>query len=431
MTPGDSLFVHGAEYLLGAAALEQARLTYRFIRENLEPLGGYRFTDNITRVGVLHTPTNTRLRVQSSNAKTAFGIVGTPIAVMDEPGAWEVIGGELMHDALQTAQGKPGSPLRIIYIGTLAPAKAGWWHDLVTGGSHGSAYVQLVQGRRDRWSSWREIMRCNPLARIDANTRRKLREERDAARRDTRLKARFLSYRLNLPTSDESELLLTVDDWLIATSRPVPEREGAPIVAVDLGGGRAFSAAVAGWKTGRLEAVAVAPGIPALDVQERRDNVPGGTYRRLNEAGVLEVAEGLHVQPPADLWKSVVARWGYPASLICDRFRLGELEDAVRGACPVEPRVSRWSEAAFDIRSLRRLVRDGPFAVAQDSQALIAASLAVCDVKNDDQGNTRLVKRTTNNTARDDVAAALCLLAGAFERASGAPVTESLGGALV
>ena len=56
-------------------------------------------------------------------------------------------------------------------------------------------------------------MRVNPLAKVDANTRRKLREERDAARRDTRLKARFLSYRMNVPTADESELLLSVDDF--------------------------------------------------------------------------------------------------------------------------------------------------------------------------------------------------------------------------
>ena len=71
----------------------------------------------------------------SSNAKTAFGIVGTPLLVADEPGAWETVGGELMHAAIQTAQGKPGSPLRVIYIGTLAPSTSGWWHDLIDGGN--------------------------------------------------------------------------------------------------------------------------------------------------------------------------------------------------------------------------------------------------------------------------------------------------------
>ena len=53
------------------------------------------------------------------------------------------------------------------------------------------------------------------------------------------------------------------------------------------------------------------------------------------------------------------------------------------------------------------------------SRSLLAASLAVAAVKNDDQGSTRLVKRDTNNTARDDVAAAFVLAAGLFERTSG------------
>ena len=50
--------------------------------------------------------------------------------------------------------------------------------------------------------------------------------------------------------------------------------------------------------------------------------------------------------------------------------------------------------------------------MAEDSRALLAASLSVALVKNDDQGNTRLAKRGSNNTARDDVAAALVLAAG-------------------
>ena len=89
--------------------------------------------------------------------------------------------------------------------------------------------------------------------------------------------------------------------------------------------------------------------------------------------------------------------------------------------CPVEARVSRWSEAAFDIRALRKLAGDGPLACAESSRPLLGASLAVASVKNDDQGNTRLAKRGSSNEARDDVAAALVLAAGAHERAMIAP----------
>ena len=345
-----------------------------------------------------------------------MGIVGCPLLVADEPGAWEVVGGELMHDAIQTAQGKPGSPLKAVYIGTLAPSKAGWWPNLVRDGSRGSTYVQALQADPAKWAVWREILRVNPLARVDAKFRAKLREELDAARADTRLKARFLSYRLNLPSADESEVLLTVDDWQRVCRREVGADEGRPLVALDLGGGRAWSAAVAVWRSGRVEALAVAPGIPELDEQERRDRVPRGTYQRLRDAGVL-IQDADRRVPRVETVLGLVLGIYKPERIVCDRFRLAELQDAMHGRVRIESRVSRWSEAAEDIRALRRIALDGPLSVTPRARPLFEASLAVAQVKNDDQGSFRLVKRDPkNNTARDDVAAALTLAAGAWSR---------------
>ena len=415
LDPADPLFRPGTESVLLAASIEQARITFRFARDELESRGGYRFLDSFTRCGITHRATNTRLRVIGSNGKTAMGLVNCPWAICDEPGAWEVNGGSLLHDAIQTAMGKPGSPLRAVYIGTLAPAVSGWWHTMIGDGTHGSTYVQALQGDAKKWESWQEIRRVNPLVAVSADFRRKLLEERDAARRDTRLKARFLSYRLNVPSGDESTMLLTGDDWDAICARPVAPREGRPIVGVDLGGGRAWSAAVALWRTGRVEALAVAPGIPSIDAQEKRDRVASGTYAVLVGLGTLRVAEGLRVQPPAQLVAAAREAWGELEQVICDRFRLAELQDAV-DACPVVPRVSRWSEAAFDIRSLRKLAKDGPLSCPESSHGLLAASLAVAMVKGDDQGNTRLTKRQANNEARDDVAAALVLAAGSYAR---------------
>ena len=421
LTPGDPLFEPGAEYLLGAASLEQARNAYRPLRAALEDSGEYRFIDSVTRLGITHVETNTKLRVLSSNAKTAFGIVGTPLAILDEPGSWEVSGGALMHDALATAQGKPESRLRLIFVGTLAPSTAGWWTDLVDGGSHGSTYVQALQGERSTWDTWATIRRANPLMARYPESRAKLIEERDAARSDSRLKARFLSYRLNIPATDESVTLLTVDDWDRQAARETPPAGGQPIVAVDLGAGRAFSAAVAIWRSGRAEALAVAPGIPDLAAQEKRDHVPAQTYSNLAAEGRLSVAEGLRVQPASALWDSVVEHWGAPVKVVCDRFRLGELQDAIKGAAPIEPRMTRWSESSEDIRALRKMALDGPLVVSQESRSIVSAALARATVLNDDAGNSRLQKHGSNNVARDDVAAALVLVAGAWERASSQP----------
>ena len=424
LTPGDALHVPAAEFLLCAASIEQARLCFRFIRADLEPTGHYTFTDASTRIGIRDKRDNTRLRILSSNGKTSMGIVGCPLLVADEPGSWETNGGQLMADAILTAQGKPGSPLRVIFIGTLAPSVSGWWHDLVDGGSRGSTYVQVLKGDPEKWDEWREIRRVNPLSAIDADFRKKLREELDAAHADTRLKARFQSYRLNLPSADESVVLLTVDDWKQVVDRPVEPRDGSPVVGIDLGGGRAWSAAVALYRTGRVEAIAVAPGIPSLEAQEKRDRVPAGMYRALHHFGALRVAEGLRVPPVAMLMDAVRERWGEPLFMVGDRFREDELRDASPDV-QLDARTTRWSEAAHDIRALRRMALDGPLSCDADSQQLLTASLAVATVKNDDSGNTRLVKKGTNNTARDDVAAALVLAAGAVDRHQPWAATET------
>ena len=419
LTPGDDLFHPGKEYLLCAASLEQARIIFRFIRAEIEPADPqkhYRWLDSTSKVGVTHVPTNTRLRAMSSNGKTAMGIVDCPLLVADEPGAWEVTGGELMADAIETSLGKPGSDMKVVYIGTLAPAEAGWWHDLIKGGSKDGVYVQALQGDPEKWDQWREIKRVNPLTAVSPSFRKRLLLERDAAHGDSRLKARFLSYRLNVPSVDDERMLVDAEDFTQMMRRQTPPREGQPIVAIDLGGGRAWSAATAIWENGRVECLALAPGIPDLAGQEKRDHVSKGLYQRLCDRGLLFVDEGLRQQRPIALWDAVTEAWGYPVLVLCDRFRLGELQDAIGNDAPVEPRVTQWSESSFDIRALRRGIGDGPFKVSEDSQPLMVASLAVAHVKSDDAGNVRLVKRGSNNTSRDDVAAAFTLASGAWER---------------
>ena len=418
LTPGDPLYVAGGEIVLFAGSIEQCRLTYRQALGFLEPrLGEYRLVDSATRVAITHKDSRTRLKAIGSNAKTSLGLVGTPIAVIDEPSALHTVGGTALWDSIRTAQGKVGSPLKAILTGTLAPADPGsWWPALVESGTRGSTWVGLLQGRADRWSHWREVLRVNPLARKYPETAAVLREERDAALADTRMAGAFKSFRLNLPAGDESTMLLSVDDWERVCARPVPERSGPPIIGIDLGAGRAWSAATAIWRTGRVECLAVAPGIPSLEAQERRDRAPWGTYRRLALGGSLRVAEGLRVQPPGELVRAIREAWGRPEVIISDRFRLAELQDCV-GSTPLVPRVSRWSESSLDIRALRKMTADGPLAVEEGSRGLLTASLSVAMVANDDAGNVRLQKRGSNNQARDDVAAALVLAAGALERA--------------
>ena len=416
LTPGSELFVSGAESHLVAGSLSQARRTlFSQLRHALSGKSSeYRFAESTSSVHAIHLATGTRVSCLAANPKTAQGIVNCPWLIADEPGAWEVAAGEAMYAAIRTAQGKPGSPLRVVFVGTLAPAVRGWWPELVRAGSRGSTHVTSLEGDPSKWRDRAELERVNPLMWAFPESRATLLEERDAAIADSRLKAQFLSFRLNYPSADESTVLLTVDDWQRIESRRVPPPVGRPVCGVDLGAGRAWSAAAAVWPNGRCEAFAVCPGIPDIAEQEKRDRQPAGTYQALVDSGRLRVAEGLRVPPPA-LLMDAVRQWGGRLA-ICDRFRLAELQDCVPQGVRVLPRVTRWSEAAQDVRALRKAARDGALAVVPESRPLLEASLSAATVRNDDQGNVRLEKRGHNNEARDDVAAALLLAAGALAR---------------
>ena len=50
-------------------------MVYGFVRAALEPTGEYRWIDSITRLGITHKESNTKLRIISSNGKTAMGLV--------------------------------------------------------------------------------------------------------------------------------------------------------------------------------------------------------------------------------------------------------------------------------------------------------------------------------------------------------------------
>lgn len=416
LTPGDALHVPGSESHIVAASVGQARRTvFKLLKQAVEEDPEFHVAESTNNCHVDHRASKTRISVLAANGRGAQGLVGVPFVFADEPGAWAVNDGQVQHEAIQGALSKPGCKLRVIYIGTLAPATGGWWHDLVHGGSDGSTHVTMLQADPDRWDHASEIRRVNPLMWRFPESRSALLEERDKARADTRLAAAFKSYRLNLPSGDEATTLLTVADWQNVCGRPVPEANGTPpVVGVDLGQSRAWSSAVAVWPTGRTEAVAVAPGVPTIAEQEKRDLVPAGTYQRLVDDGLLLVADGLEVPNPATLTEHIGIAWR-PRYVLCDFFRLKELRQCIPAGVRVLPRRPLWSHAAEDIRALRRLAKDGPLSCDPASRPLIQASLSVAKVENDQAGNTRLVK-SAKNRARDDVCAALLLAAGGVSR---------------
>ena len=147
LTPGDSLFVGvGKEVGLVSGSLRQARIVFGFVRQALEPLGGYTFRYSHIGMGCTHDSSGATLVVMTSRSKSMFGIVNMPILVLDEPGSLDVVGGGELWTAIRTSLGKPGSKLKIVITGTVSPAVPGdWWPKMVERGTGGRCMCKLFR----------------------------------------------------------------------------------------------------------------------------------------------------------------------------------------------------------------------------------------------------------------------------------------------
>ena len=431
ITPDSPLFEPGVEVLGVSASLEQSRILLAFVRDALDGAPGYRWLDSGQRLAVTHVPSGTKLRILSSSAKRAMGLAMFSSIYADEPGSWEERNGSLMFHALRQSIGKrPGQ--RLLLIGTRAPASPdSWWSGLLDSGSGPGTHVEVMTAPdSEPWDKWETIRRVNPMVLANPDLRRTILRERDDARRNPTLRPAFEAFRLNRQVAVGEEMLVAVDAWKTVEGREVPPRVGRPLVSIDLGSERSWSATWCTWSNGRSECYAVCPGVPGLAERERQDAMPEGLYRRLQEHGVLLVEEGRRVADPETLLDHLVGLGIQPDTIYCDRFLLGRLRDAVAGRWPIVERVVRWSEATEDITAFRRLVFDGPLSIVPECRSLARVSLSQAVVRGDDQGSVRLVKRR-HGRSRDDVAVCATLSAGALVRSLTRPRRRRMRSAIV
>ena len=245
LRPGSPLFQLGIETLVVSASLEQSRIILGFVREALEDVhDDYRWLDSGQRLAVTHKDSGTKLRVLSSSGKRAMGLSQFHTIYADEPGSYEVRGGALMWDALRQSLGKlPGQ--RLVLIGTRAPAEDGsWWPSLLDGGSGQGTHVTVLSAPDgEQWDAWSTIRKVNPLVMHNASLRKTILRERDDARRDESQRPAFEAYRLNSQVEVYKDMLIPADAWRRVETRDVPPREGRPLVGLDLGAERSWSAA--------------------------------------------------------------------------------------------------------------------------------------------------------------------------------------------
>ena len=323
LTPGDVLYRAGTESHLVASTVGQSRRTcFKILRKLVEvadPKGGtFKISESANACHVRRRACNTRVSVVAPSAQATLGLVGCPLCVIDEPGAYDIDGGAALWDSLSTALGKPESDLRLFVIGHLAPkatAAGHWFFDLVAAGTNARTWVYAVQGDAQRWDKASEIRRCSPLSWSFPTSRAKLFEQRDAARTDSQARSAFLSYRFE--RTDAPMKRPCYYRWTGGSAcwrgrfRPAPAAPSSASTWARIAPG------VQRWRCGRRAAARRwrwRPGFRRSRAQEKRDRVPRGVYRALVDAGALRVATDLRI-PPAEMVAATVRSWS-PAVIL-------------------------------------------------------------------------------------------------------------------
>ena len=263
--------------------------------------------------GAIHVETRARIKIISSDHRRSLGLgAHARWLFCEEPSAWSPQAGRRLFDSMKTALGK--RHCQIVLCGTLAPAPlTGWWPELIQAGSGAGVHLELLQADENKWRDWDECLRVNPAHLVNPFLEKTLRREFEDALKSERAAIPFRQYRLNLPGGESTgeQPVLTPEELSRVYSRQVPERSGQPVIGVDLGGGRSFSAAAAVWPNGRVEVWCLAAGDVSLEEAARLDQLPEDAYTSLAKSGGLVVDFARAVPSPEHLLARIWA-WSPP-----------------------------------------------------------------------------------------------------------------------
>ena len=405
------------EVILVASSWEQACIGFRHILAFMRPAidanpKRFRVQDSNNRASIEDRDTGCRIRCIGSDPRRAHGLAGH-LFLLDEPAQWERNRADAMYSALKTSLGKIKDG-RLWALGTLPADPVHWFRKMFEKG--GADYAQMHQsGAGDdplRPATW---AKANPSLRYMPTLRKTIEAEARQAAMDPGALASFRALRLNLGESDvERAMLIDPGVWRSIEGDPVPATPGRSVWGIDLGGTAAFSA-VARYDPagGRLDGLAMIGDDPGLAERGLRDGV-GRLYLDLEDAGELLPQPG-RVVDPATLVREALRRWGRPAALVADRWREGELRDALAAvgfpAATLVVRGQGYKDGGADVREFRRACLSGR--VVPVRSLLLRSAMAEAMTVSDPAANHKLAKGSEGGRrtlARDDVAAA-CILA--------------------
>lgn len=409
-----------AEVVLVASSYEQARLAYDHALAYLDVYDDegsvkpdWRVSASANRSEATYRPTGVRLKARGSDPRRAHGLAPALI-LCDEPAQWPERTAETMVAALQTALGKiPGA--RMIALGTRAATPDHWFERWLTGGADfAMSFLTPEDDPPFKRSSW---IKANPSARHMPTLAAAITADAMRARQDSSALASYRALRLNQGVADTAyQLVLDADTWAACETEDPPPMSGLCCWGIDLGATAAMSAVASYWpETGRLEVMAAFPGEGmTLARLGARDGV-GDAYEDMARRGELMQTSGRTVDV-SELVGEAISRYGAPDCVASDRWREGELLDALEQGGVKSgvwtPRGMGYKDGGDDVRRFRRRCIDG--LVSTPVSHLMRRALAGARVSVDPAGNAKIAKSGAGRASghRDDpVVAAMMAVA--------------------
>ena len=418
------LMVPRGETVIVASSFEQARIAFEhvlaFMGDKLADNRRWKIWDTAQQARIEDRQTGARVRCVGSDPRRAHGLA--PVLVLaDEPAQWPETTGERMTAALRTAAGKqPHS--RFVALGTRPADPEHWFAKMLAGGAdHAQCHAAGPDDPKFHKRTW---AKANPSMAHMPDLEAAIRTEARQAREDPALLASFEALRLNLGTEDAAVSTL-LDAGLWRAIEGTAERAGAPVWGVDLGATAAQSAISAYWpQTGALASLAAFPAEPSLAERGLRDGC-GGLYVECARRGEL-LTLGRHTTDVTALLQAALDRFGRPSRIVADRWREGDLREALGAAgiplAALEFRGMGFRDGAEDVRQFRRACADRR--VVPVPSLLLRSAMSEARTVSDPAGNSKLSKGSQGGRrarARDDAAAAAILAVAAGVRNPAAP----------
>ena len=347
---------------------------------------------------------------------------GYDLVVCDELGLYHPVRGRaLVQGLISSTSTRDGRLIAISVIGDCPLSR-----ELIDRAGDPSTVVRVHEAPRacelEDENAWRA---ANPTL----GTVKSLEYMRDMARRaaaNPTEQAAFRAFDLNQPGSPTSDMIVGADRWAVCANRRRPERDGACCVGLDAGGSSSMTAAALYFfEVGRLECYGAFGDVPGLGDRGVGDGC-GERYLRMEKQGELVTFPG-RVTPVADFlaWLADLLEGERVELLIADRYRQGEVEDAMNKAgvlWPVEWRAQgTGASGSADIRAFQKAVLSGD--LRPGDNLLIESAILESRLRYDGNGNPALDK--ARQKGRIDALSASVLAVGAGARLASMPTTET------